>query len=328
MNLRHIIIFLLSLSVLAGCKKDDLSDVDLMMEGDPIIDIDDYVAIGSEWALEAGGVTEPEEGLGYFWTLKGIVDENDTTDVFRFKFGYETGKYRLRCTAFCEGYYDNPTTKYVNVIDTLFNTSLYIGEIPGMQVFTDPRDGREYRYVTVGGTDWFITNLAYKGAGLSYLENSVMWSVFGGYYTYDEIMSSEYEGGSICPEGWHVPTEEDWAAMALSFTSETGGEDSGKEYFGVSSALMADALFCGEKIWEYSPDCEPGNESGFSALPGGYHSMGEFIGFSEYAVFWSADAYENGGLYHYIYYTDSDLKISYGTGDFRANVRCVRNSGN
>ena len=70
MNLRHIIIFLLSLSVLAGCKKDDLSDVDLMMEGDPIIDIDDYVAIGSEWALEAGGVTEPEEGLGYFWTLK------------------------------------------------------------------------------------------------------------------------------------------------------------------------------------------------------------------------------------------------------------------
>ena len=68
MNLRHIIIFLLSLSVLAGCKKDDLSDVDLMMEGDPIIDIDDYVAIGSEWALEAGGITKPEEGVGYFWT--------------------------------------------------------------------------------------------------------------------------------------------------------------------------------------------------------------------------------------------------------------------
>ena len=95
MNLRHIIIFLLSLSVLAGCKKDDLSDVDLMMEGDPIIDIDDYVAIGSEWALEAGGITKPEEGVGYFWTLKGMVDENDTTDVFRFKFGYETGEYRL-----------------------------------------------------------------------------------------------------------------------------------------------------------------------------------------------------------------------------------------
>ena len=132
MNLRHIIIFLLSLSVLAGCKKDDLSDVDLMMEGDPIIDIDDYVAIGSEWALEAGGITKPEEGVGYFWTLKGMVDENDTTDVFRFKFGYETGEYRLRCVAFCEGYYDNPATKYVNVIDTLFNTSLYIGEIPGM----------------------------------------------------------------------------------------------------------------------------------------------------------------------------------------------------
>ena len=145
---------------------------------------------------------------------------------------------------------------------------------------------------------------------------------YGMLYSYDGAIASVPTEG-----GWRIPTEEDWAALVQSFTSDAGGEDSGKEYSGVSSALMADALFCGEKIWEYSPDCEPGNESGFSALPGGYHSMGEFTGFNEYAVFWSADAYENGGLYHYIYYTDPDLKINYGTGDFRANVRCVRNSG-
>lgn len=323
----YLIFSTLSLLALAGCKKDDLSDVKLMMEGDPVLAIDDYVAIGSEWTLEAGGIESPteEDGLGYFWTLKGIVDENDTTDVFSFVFGDEPGVYRLRCTAFHPEYYDNPSTKYITVLDTAFNASLKIGDIPGLQIFTDPRDGIEYRYVTVEGRDWFVTNLRYGAAGRTYMDNPVMWSITGGYYTYDEAMRGD-DGDSVCPEGWRVPSEDDWDSLVSAFADNPGLNDPGEHqvYFGAAPALMAAAMFNDEKMWRYSPDCEATNESGFSAIPAGYASLDRYYGINEYAAFWSSEPYGDGGVYHYMYFDNEDLMVSYASGDFRASVRCVR----
>ena len=160
MNIRFFVILAaLSLAV-AGCKKDNLDDVKLMMTGDPVISIDDYVLVGSSWSLEAGGITVPEERVGYYWNIEGVVDDNDTTDVFNFAFNENYGTYRIRCVAFSDEYYDRSTNKYVVTVDTAFNRSLNIGEVPGTGIFTDDRDGREYRYVTIGGLDWFISNLA------------------------------------------------------------------------------------------------------------------------------------------------------------------------
>ena len=69
MNIRFFVILAaLSLAV-AGCKKDNLDDVKLMMTGDPVISIDDYVLVGSSWSLEAGGIAVPEEGVGYYWNI-------------------------------------------------------------------------------------------------------------------------------------------------------------------------------------------------------------------------------------------------------------------
>ena len=99
MNIRFFVILAaLSLAV-AGCKKDNLDDVKLMMTGDPVISIDDYVLVGSSWSLEAGGITVPEERVGYYWNIEGVVDDNDTTDVFNFAFNENYGTYRIRCVA-------------------------------------------------------------------------------------------------------------------------------------------------------------------------------------------------------------------------------------
>ena len=329
MNIRFFVILAaLSLAV-AGCKKDNLDDVKLMMTGDPVISIDDYVLVGSSWSLEAGGITVPEERVGYYWNIEGVVDDNDTTDVFNFAFNENYGTYRIRCVAFSDEYYDRSTNKYVVTVDTAFNRSLNIGEVPGTGIFTDDRDGREYRYVTIGGLDWFISNLAYNKVGIPYMDSDVMWSVFGGYYTFEEAVSG-YNGGQICPDGWRLPSENDWADLAASLAVRLESVDSGETYPGIVSAMMADVFFNDEKMWSYDPQSAPSNTSGFSAIPAGYYSQGQFSGLNVYSMFWSSDVYEGaaseGGVYHYIYYKNADLKMNYADTAFRASVRCVRDS--
>lgn len=314
MSRETVFIFVCLLAALTACKKD-LSEVKLMMEGDPVIEIDDYVSVGSEWTLQAGGVKLPVDDIGYYWTIDGLVDDNDTTDVFSFRFPDTSGIYKITCTAFHPEYYNNPTTKSVTVLDTAYNASLKLGGIDIAGIFKDERDGREYRFVSIGGLDCFISNLAYRGYGKPYKGSDVMWSMMGGYYTYEEVLS-----GDICPQGWRVPSENDWDVLAGTYAEAMDG----RVFLGAAPHLMAPATLNDEKLWSYSPDNEPVNDSGFSALPTGYFSNDAFVGFNEYAVFWSADPSGEKGIYHYIYYDEPDLRTAAISGDFRASVRCVR----
>lgn len=309
-------------AALCSCK-DKLSDVKLMMTGQPDIEIDDYVAIGSEHELASGGITEPEDGVRYYWYISGVLDNKDTTDLYCFTMPDEFGTYTVTSVAFADGYYDRSTNKDVTVVDDGFNKSLNIGDVPGIQEFSDTRDGNVYRYVSVGGTDWFVTNLAWRGAGVPYKESEVLWNVFGGYYTFDEVSS-----GDLCPEGWRVPSDADWRALgqALAPAGRASVEES-EVLTGIAPAVMARAYFNNEKMWPYSPECDPDNASGISAVPAGYFSQTQFVGMNEYSAFWTSDTYSDTGcgIYRYIYYETPDVKVAYADpASFKASVRCVR----
>jgi uncharacterized protein (TIGR02145 family) len=69
----------------------------------------------------------------------------------------------------------------------------------------------------------------------------------------------------ICPEGWHVPTDEEW--MELEMFLGMSESDSKNTYWrGNTEGVQLKAK--GTRFWE-SPNAEATNESGFSALPGG-----------------------------------------------------------
>lgn len=312
---------ILSAVSVMSCKKET-DDVDLMMDGYPEVNIDDYVEVNSTFELTGTGITRPEEVDGYFWKVyPGIQELNDTTDVFRFSFGKDIGDYRIVCTAFKEGYYDRPTTKWVTVVDPAFDKSLKIGEVSGVQEFVDERDGKVYRYRNVNGTDWFVTNLAYEDKGFSYKNFDVMWDIYGGYYSHADATE-----GNICPEGWTLPSEEDWKALVSSTgKASVMSVDGGEIYENVASALMSKATFNDEQMWQYSPESDPTNETGLSAVPSGFFSQNAFSGVGQYACFWSSDTYDGKGVYHYLYYDDSSLRISYADRNyFAASVRCIR----
>lgn len=321
MVMRTFRIFLCVILLGAACVacKDKELDVKLVMEGQPKVEIDDFVEVGSQWTLKASGIESPEEGVRYYWNISGS-ELNDTTDVFTVTMPSEPGTFDIKCTAFAEGYYDRGITRSVILVDPAFNASLNIGDVNSASLFCDPRDSKVYRYVTVGELDWFIVNLATSISGIPYLEADVMFDVFGGYYTFEEACTA-------CPQGWRLPTDKEWIDMASRYSpSKAGSEiDSSSPVDGAAPKIMSAALFNGVKMWEYDPQCEPVNTSLLSAIPAGYCANKVFTGLNEIAVFWTADTYGGKGVYRYIRFDDPDLKVNYADPvSLRASVRCVR----
>ena len=123
--------------------------------------------------------------------------------------------------------------------------------------FTDNRDGRTYKTVTIANQIWMAENLAYKvEKGCWVFDNKKKNALTHGcLYTW-EIAKD------ICPEGWHLPSQNEYDILL----STVGGE-------GINS---------------YNSLIK-GGSSGFSAALGGWRSnYGAFNYIDYYGGFWSS----------------------------------------
>ena len=98
--------------------------------------------------------------------------------------------------------------------------------------FTDT-DGTEYPWVRYNGLDWMAAN--YKGVTPYYEEIKDQWGLlplfemteetlanfetYGNLYSYDDAVS-------LAPEGWRLPTDEDWQKLeqAMGMDAATAGQ--------------------------------------------------------------------------------------------------------
>ena len=185
----------------------------------------------------------------------------------------------------------------------------------------DMRDLKVYPCVNIDGTLWMRSNLAWEGAGKVYEGYDVMSDIFGRYYTWEEAQSA-------CPEGWRLPDEDDWLALASKY-AESSARDT--DYQGMAGNLMADLYYNGTRMWEYSRYVKVSDKSHLSLMPSGYAMVigngAEFSALYEYAALWTADEGEGGekGVLRYIY-RDND-NVFRGLADktnFAASVRCVK----
>ncbi len=140
------------------------------------------------------------------------------------------------------------------------------------------------------------------------------WYAAKGIYTTGDIQSTDTL--NICPSGWHVPTDAEWTTL----TTELGGES-------VAGGKMKSI---GTAYWN-SPNTGATNESGFSALPGGYrNSDGSFYNIRNNAFFWSATEFDSlnawsRSLNIYIGSVNRNNTISDYFKSVGASVRCLRN---
>lgn len=132
----------------------------------------------------------------------------------------------------------------------------------------DSRDGQIYDTIKIGNQTWMAENLNYAAGGSRcYDNNSSNCDTYG--RLYDGELAQ-----SVCPNEWHLPSKTEWDTLInhLGGTSVAGGK------------MKSTAL------WN-PPNTEATNESGFTALPAGYHAPSTspyFFNKGNNTIFWSS----------------------------------------
>ena len=87
-----------------------------------------------------------------------------------------------------------------------------IKNILGMDTFTDPRDGLVYKIEEIVGLTWMAENLKFEAPGSWPYDNDPeeVELLYGRLYTWESALAA-------CPEGWRLPTDEDWKDLAMAF---------------------------------------------------------------------------------------------------------------
>jgi uncharacterized protein (TIGR02145 family) len=116
--------------------------------------------------------------------------------------------------------------------------------------------------------------------------------------------------GMLCPEGWHVPTLTEFSTL-ITFL---GGE-------GAAGGKLKET---GTTHW-LSPNSGATNESGFSALPGGYRSYIESLSIDTAGYWWCSTESNAGSASFIILKNDSDsASINSGYQTNGMSVRCIK----
>jgi len=136
--------------------------------------------------------------------------------------------------------------------------------------------------------------------------------VYGGLYKWAEMMQYSTIQGSqgICPEGWHIPTQSEFTEMVT--------------YLGGSTVAGSKLKEMGLDHW-ISPNVAT-NESGFTALGGGYMSGSSFFSLVRNdAYFWTSTEQTGSNAWYRYLYNDTGQVYTYNwSKTFAYSVRCLR----
>ncbi|MBL7023205.1 MAG: hypothetical protein ISR90_04010 [Candidatus Marinimicrobia bacterium] len=239
-------------------------------------------------SYESGFKLERKTDSGEFTQVAEL--EADVTEFTDSGLSLETN-YTYRVLAFTDvnnSNYSNTTTillyndcnnnfmgsAFINACDCCVGGNTGLLENYCDEIMTDA-DGNEYETISIGDQIWTTTNLKvthYRNGdaiptGYSNSEWEDLGSGTGAYCVYNDQESNADTYGylyswyavndsrNIAPEGWHIPTDDEWQ----TFIDYLGGES-------VAGGKMKET---GIEHWN-SPNTSATNESGFTALPGGY----------------------------------------------------------
>lgn len=136
-------------------------------------------------------------------------------------------------------------------------------------------------------------------------ENNV--AVYGRLYTWYAVTDSR----TICPVGWHIPSESEWLTLT--------------DFLAPDNVVGGKMKETGTAHWS-SPNEGATNETGFTALPGGYRNNdGSFDGIGYAGYWWSAtEDFANNALSRVIQWINSNMSRNTEDKGYGFSVRCVR----
>jgi len=192
--------------------------------------------------------------------------------------------------------------------------------------FTDPRDGQRYKTVMLKDRKiWMAQNLnfevppMYKGGSLKrlkgrreqlswfYDDNPENGKIYGCLYTWDGALAA-------CPLGWHVPSDDEWWAMAELY---------GKIYNDMSGKSLNTGTDTGKKIYR---DLMLKNNTGFDVQLGGYRNSQSYKKIDEDAIYWSSTEFygNTSTAMEYAFKSKQKFRRSYNVKNMGFSCRCVK----
>ncbi len=323
--------FALSIVLFSSCKKKDPEDDSRYMTGFPVFDLPSHLLVNTPLTLEASGITDPESGLEYKWTTTGFSVDSIAGQSVTINTPATWGSYTVILTISHPDYVNKVVSKSTSVID-ITSPESFSGVATGPGMFTDIRDGRVYNYVKIGKLNWFTSNLKWKQTGQPYNFTPALSEIYGMLYTWNQATGGVAASGlangpkGVCPEGWSIPTREDWENLGLALNSSAVSFDS--DWPGLGSKATAKAVLNGNGIWKYSPNNNGENTLGWNALPGGSstNNFKSFANISLFGFWWSASQRDSAnGEYRFIHFDNANFPYNYaGKAFFGASVRCVQ----
>lgn len=193
-------------------------------------------------------------------------------------------------------------------------------------------DGNSYAIVQIGEQVWMAENLRTgtlsDGTPIPRVEDYEEWAGLTvpaySWYNNDSTNSESFgalyncyavETGKLCPEAWHVPTDEDWIELESFLGGATRAGAAMKEF--------------GTEHWK-TPNTLANNESAFTALPGGYRSYNGTFNLMRIDGFWWSSSEKswygskNTVIYRNLKYDGPDLFRELAVKANGFSVRCVK----
>ncbi len=150
--------------------------------------------------------------------------------------------------------------------------------------YTDPRDNQVYKTITIGDQTWMAENLKYKkvkGAKRGTNYYAPKWN--GLYYSWEAAQEA-------CPEGWHIPTEDEFQELKNYINDEYGPLSSSDIGWYLRSKDRWEDGIIGSDVF------------GFNAKPSGYCKVNDWKDLNARAYFWTSQKLSKKDFIFYILY--------------------------
>ncbi len=205
--------------------------------------------------------------------------------------------------------------------------------------------GRDYATIRIGGQCWIKENLNVSEGETArdceivkhcYNNDEGFCEIYGGLYNfYSASCKQEVEGAQgICPVGWRIPTDNDWATLEM----ELGMPEGEVRNYGFRGTYEGSKLAGRYDLWKDGilRHSDFFAISDFNALPGGYQpgfNIRLFYNINESALFWSSTQinqesectfWEPAYATREVVFNNTRIKRDCHTRVNTAYVRCVR----
>lgn len=187
------------------------------------------------------------------------------------------------------------------LICTIYSCNKSKNEKPLPKILCVDKSGLEYKTIRIGEQIWMAENLAYlpqinKGYSTSMFEPKYYVYNYNGINIKEAISTANYKIYGVlynkeaaiqsCPEGWHIPTDNDWKLLELEI--------------GLSQELLNEIGYRGSEslsincrssyLWKSNNGTDSNN---LNILPSGYKDFESFKNLGLSSSFWTQSEYND-----------------------------------